>query len=177
MALGEALRKEETLRKLWDVVQREYLRPTQSQHIRTYEEFKENIKRRVTLNDGFQNTKYVDGPGVIHPLDGSKEVPKADVIIMHEPHLQDETGLLSWVGRPALGVWEMIRGQVKQKTGLVWVTSESPALRLGLEYDLVPKIEAPTSLTNFDVESGLDVHKYRAGMGRLMTKETSFFVP
>lgn len=175
-ALAQQLRSEKVLNEVWRIVEIKYKASVQSSDIKTFADFKNQVRERVTLKDGYDSKTYTDSRSVIRPPNGSNEVPLADVMLLNQPHIYDARGATSSAGRAASGLMPSIRSQVQPDTGLLWVASESVSRRLGADVFNGPSIKMPASKTSFDMGSGLVTGPHGAGFPSSSLVTESFLI-
>jgi hypothetical protein len=179
--IKDVLNKEDSLKKLWSDLNRQYPEVIKKSHIQSFERFQSEIQQRIRLHDGYQLKAKSDLPVIDKTLSSSKgmklqDPPNADLILFNFPHLDDAQGLpLSRVyagggGQEASGVKGMIESHLRPGKGLVWVNSEDIHLRMGKDIQDLPGVQLPASLTTFDSQHGLKLPSkqafgYPASMG------------
>lgn len=176
--LSTALKDDSRLERIWDGITKNYGIVLSGSSIRTFDDFKKQVRSRVSLNDGFHNSTYIDSPFVIPPAGGVKAVPRADMIILNQPHLRGADGkALSGLFVPATNVLQMILRQLKTDSGLVWVNTEDLSHRMGVEFEYLPHISMPRERTSFEAGEDISETAYGAGLPLSLIDQSVLIVP
>lgn len=179
--LAHYLRDERTLTRIWNrfLESHDYDEIKKVGPVKTFDEFKEQLSKRLSLNKDFGNQRFVESSEVIRSKGMGDEIPKADLIIMNMPNLDDDgMRVASFASEAGSEVRDMIKKQTKPGQSLVWSTSESLRLRAGAPLLEFPHFEMPPALTGFD-EASLPLLGRNQGMYlRYLHKDSRlFFVP
>ena len=149
-ALSRNIKNETMLRKVWNELstKTEYQGLVRDSHIRSFDQFKDEIRRRISINEGFERSTYQNVEGVVRPINGSAQVPKADLMIMNQP-LLDDAGLHAIDHMKSDKVFGAVKSQMKNNKSLLWVNTEDLSLRVSPQMARQPMIEMPAARTSF----------------------------
>lgn len=163
--LSRVLKDDKKLFSVWQKLREKYSGYREvlaESHVKSFEQFKNEVQSRVSLNIDFKNQTYVDSPFVIKPANGDLNVPKADMVIINEANVQYR-GQVEWRGIHGEEVSDMARAQLKPENGLVWVTTaEEMSHRTGM-LTKFPAVRMPAGRASFR-HTGLPLEGMQLGV-------------